>query len=171
MAPRYPAELETDIEHRGRTLHLRPMRPGDEQLLEEASRRLAPEDLRLRFFSPIHEISHDLATRLTNLDYDRNIAFLLLDGAELVGVVRLALNPSGEEGEFALIIDSQQHNRGYGTLLMNYIVDYARKRGAKRAVGHILRENAGMLGLAEYVGFVRTPGVSGGLDIRVEKAL
>ena len=94
----YPVELETEIEHGGETLRIRPIRPDDEALLQAFTRRLTPEDVRMRFFGPMRELSHEMAARLTQIDYDREMAFLLLDGEELLGVGRLAADPGLRAG-------------------------------------------------------------------------
>ncbi len=58
----------------------------------------------MRFFGPLRELSHEMAARLTQIDYDREMAFLLLDGDTLLGVGRLAADPGFEQAEFALIV-------------------------------------------------------------------
>ena len=102
----YPVELESEIEHRGERLRIRPIRPDDEALLQRFIRHLTAEDIRLRFFGPLRELTHEMAARLTQIDYDREMAFLLLDGPkdgeELLGVGRLAADPGFEQAEFAL---------------------------------------------------------------------
>jgi len=78
----YPVELESEIEHGGERLRIRPIRPEDEGLVMAFTRHLTPEDVRLRFFNPLRELSHEMAARLTQIDYDREMAFLLLDGKD-----------------------------------------------------------------------------------------
>ncbi len=54
----YPVELETEIVDRdGKKLFIRPIRPDDEPLMQAFSRRLTPEDMRMRFFGPIRELT------------------------------------------------------------------------------------------------------------------
>ncbi len=165
----YPSELEADVEHRGEKLHIRPIRPQDEDMLQAFARRLSAEDIRLRFFGPLRELSHELAARLTQIDYDREMAFLLLDGKELLGVGRLAADPGFEQAEFALIVATERQGRGYGRFLMDHVLAYARTRGIGRVVGHVLRENHKMLELAEALGFKREGGRVGNADLRVVK--
>jgi acetyltransferase len=167
----YPVELETTIEHRGETLRLRPIRPQDEAMLSTFARHLSREDIRLRFFGPIRELTHEMAARLTQIDYDREMAFLLLDGEELLGVGRLAAEPNFEQAEFALVVASERQRRGYGELLLRHVIDYARARGIKQIFGHVLRENRKMLALTERLGFQRKSGTSGGYDLSVLKLL
>src|SRR3546814_6886601 len=67
--------------------------------------RSSPEDLRLRFFAPIRQLSHESAARLTQIDYGREMAFVAVDGDGLMGVSRLAEDPEGETAEFAILVD------------------------------------------------------------------
>ncbi|HYX04752.1 MAG TPA: bifunctional acetate--CoA ligase family protein/GNAT family N-acetyltransferase [Reyranella sp.] len=166
----YPVELETDIEHRGQTLHIRPIRPDDEGMLQAFARRLTPEDIRLRFHGPLRELSHELAARLTQIDYDRDMAFLLLDGKELLGVGRLAADPGFEQAEFALVVASDRQGRGYGSLLLRHVLQFAKVRGIQRVFGLVLRENHRMLELTKRMGFTRESGRIGEPDVRVVKA-
>jgi acetyltransferase len=167
----YPVELETAIQHGDEQLRIRPIRPEDEGLLQQFTRHLTPEDVRLRFFGPIREMSHEMAARLTQIDYDREMAFLLLDRKHLLGVGRLAADPGFEQAEFALVVASDRQRHGYGELLLRHVLAYAKSRGIQRVIGHVLRENRKMLHLADRVGFKREAGAAGGNDIRVVKFL
>lgn len=167
----YPVELETEIEHRGERLRLRPIRPDDEPMLQAFTRRMTPEDVRMRFFGPLRELSHELAARLTQIDYDREMAFVLLDGKDMVGVGRLVADPDFQQAEFALTVASDRQGRGYGELLLRHVLLYGKSRGVKRVIGHVLRENRKMLDLAKQIGFRRESGRSGEPDIRVVKSL
>jgi acetyltransferase len=165
----YPVELETEVVHGGERLSIRPIRPQDEDMLSDFVKRQPPEDIRLRFFGPLRELSHEMAARLTQIDYDREMAFLLKDGEELLGVGRLAADPDFEEAEFALAVTSQRQRRGYGELLLRHVCDYARMRGIKRVFGIILRENHRMIRLAERLGFAPERGRVGHEDLRLVK--
>jgi len=167
----YPVDLETEVRHNEEKLRIRPIRPQDEALLDGFVRRLSREDVRMRFFGPLRELSHEMAARLTQIDYDREMAFLLLDGDMLLGVGRLAADPGFEQAEFALVVASDRQGRGYGTLLLAHVLHYAKSRGIKRVTGHVLRENDKMLALVKRLGFRREGGRSGEPDLRVVKSL
>lgn len=167
----YPTELETEIEHNGHKLRIRPIRPDDEPMLHGFTRRLTPEDVRLRFFGPLRELSHEMAARLTQIDYDREMAFLLLDGGDLLGIGRLVADPGFEQAEFALTVASDRQGKGYGALLLGHVLRYGKTRGIQRVIGYVLRENRKMLELAKQLGFECDGGRSGEPDIRVVKSL
>ncbi len=168
----YPVELETQVVDRdGKTLAIRPIRPDDEPMLQAFTRRLTAEDVRMRFFGPMREMTHELAARLTQIDYDREMAFLLLDGKELLGVGRLAADPGFEQAEFALVVASDSQGHGYGTLLLQHVLRFAKARGIKRVIGYVLRENHKMLQLTKRLGFERASGRAGEADILVVKLI
>ena len=67
------------------------MRPWSRRFLESVS----PEDIRARFHGAMRDFSGALLIRLTQIDYDREMALIgFRDGDELpLGVVRLYAEP------------------------------------------------------------------------------
>jgi len=155
----YPKELERSETLRdGRSFLLRPVRPEDEPELIRMGERMSREDVRMRFFAPLPRLSHDMAARLTQLDYDRQMALIALgtdaDGTrEAWGIVRIAADPDNESAEFAVTVRSDLKGQGLGFLMMNRIIDYARARGLKMLMGFVLAENEPMLALSRRLGF------------------
>jgi acetyltransferase len=154
----YPAELAERVAWQGRDLLLRPIRPEDEAIHRSFVERLAPEDLRLRFFSVRRELPHSELARLVQIDYAREMAFIALapDAAgalETLGVVRAVADPDNREAEFAVVVRSDLKGRGLGDLLMSKILRYLRGRGTARVVGDVLHENKPMRDLAVRHGF------------------
>ena len=155
----YPKELEQHFTlPDGRSLSLRPIMPEDEPSLQAMVRRMPTEDLRLRFFRPIKELSHAMAARLTQIDYDREMALVVtgpgMPGkADIWGVVRLAADPDMEKAEYAILIDHGMTGLGLGPMMLRRIIDYARSRGIRELFGEVLRENESMLNLCRAFGF------------------
>lgn len=155
----YPKELEERvILKNGRSVLIRPIRPEDEPAHYEFFKRLSPEDLRYRFFGVVRELSHMEMTRLTQIDYEREMAFIATapdaEGTfETLGVVRAATKPDNSVAEFAIIVRSDQKGVGLGRLLMEKIIHYCRERGTGAIAGQALLDNKGMQGLAEKLGF------------------
>ena len=88
----YPSQWQRHIEVKdGWRVYARPIRPEDEPLIHGMLKHVTMQDLRLRFFAPMKEFSHEFIARLTQLDYARAMAFVAFDEAtnELVGVVRI----------------------------------------------------------------------------------
>ena len=161
----YPAEWRRRIDRPEGSYDIRPIRPADALLYPAFLAHTEAEDLRLRFMAPRRQFPQELALRLTQLDYDREIAFVALTPeGELAGVSRLACDPDHRSGEYALLVRSDLQGRGIGAALMRILIDYARADGLERVEGIVLAENRGMRGLIQRLGFateldVTEPGV------------
>jgi len=170
----YPRELETGATLRdGTRLLLRPIRPEDEPALQDLAHAMNPQDLRLRFFTPIRDLPHALAARLSQIDYDREMALiarLAADGPAL-GVVRISADPDSRRCEFAIALRSDWKGRGLGYLLMERIIAVAQNRGIGEIFGDVLHENGPMLKLARALGFALTAHPEDPELVRVVKPL
>ena len=155
----YPQGLiETAQLADGRTVTLRPIRPEDEAQHRVFIEKTNPEDIRMRFFYNRRSIEHSELARLTQIDYEREMAFIatlpLPDGSEeTVGAVRGICDPDNDAAEFGVMVRSDLKGQGLGRLLMEKLIRYLTAHGTQRIVGTILRENAGMLELARRLGF------------------
>ncbi|MGU3495200.1 GNAT family N-acetyltransferase [Xanthobacteraceae bacterium A53D] len=156
----YPTALSRPITLTdGQMLLLRPIRPEDEPALGEMVRRSDPRDVRMRFLGSLKDFPHLMAARLSQIDYDREMALVAAaEGGEILGVVRIIADPDNEEAEYAIMVRSDMKGRGLGYRLMNEILDQAEKRGIQRVFGDVLRENQPMLHLAQDLGFKVRPG-------------
>jgi acetyltransferase len=157
----YPKELEDTITLKdGRRLLLRPVKPEDEPAFQDMFAHMSPEDIRMRFFAPKKSLSHSLAARLTQIDYDREMALILADPgfsgkSRIYGGVRISADPDGEKAEYAIMVRSDMAGKGVGPMLMQRIIDYSRQRGIKEIFGEVLRENKPMLKVCEAFNFTR----------------
>ena len=78
----YPSQWQRQIEVKdGWRVAVRPIRPEDEPQLHEFLKHVTSQDLRLRFFAPMKEFTHEFIARLTQLDYARAMAFVAFDEA------------------------------------------------------------------------------------------
>jgi acetyltransferase len=159
----YPRELEQDVTLAdGRILKLRPIRPEDEPALLRGFSRLTEDEVRARFFVPMRTLPHVTAARFTQIDYDREMAFVLAEpgapgSTELHAVARLAADPDNARAEFAIVVERALAGLGLGALLMRRLVDYARSRGIGELYGDVLRDNIVMLALSRSLGFREEP--------------
>ncbi len=152
----YPSQWQRHLEVKdGWRVAVRPIRPEDEPQLHEFLKHVTSQDLRLRFFAPMKEFSHEFIARLTQLDYARAMAFVAFDGVtnELVGVVRIHSDSIYENGEYAILLRSDLKGRGLGWALMQLIIEYARSEGLKVISGDVLQENTIMLEMCRSLGF------------------
>jgi acetyltransferase len=172
----YPAELAEELTWRGRQIVVRPIRPEDEAQHLAFLERLDPEDVRMRVFYARTELPRSELARLTQIDYEREMAFIATerdaDGTQhTLGVVRAISDPDNIDAEFAIIVRSDLKGQGLGRLLMGRVIDYARSRGTRRLVGDVLSENTAMLKLARLSGFTVDPSGSDGGVVHIVRPL
>ena len=154
----YPRELEETIEFDGRSVVVRPIRPEDEIAHGDFLRGLKPEDIRFRFFGLVREFPHSELARYTQIDYDREMAFIATapgstGHAETLGVVRAVIGPDRLSAEFAIVIRSDLKGKGLGYRLLARMIAYCRDRGVEQMVGETLPNNHDMIMLAQSLGF------------------
>lgn len=158
----YPQELASTHDWNGiGTLTVRPIRPEDEPQHRAFIECMDPEDIRMRIFYSRRSIEHSELARLTQIDYEREMAFVATvsvnGNEETVGVVRGICDPDNDSAEFGVMVRSDMKGHGLGRLLMDKLIAYLRSHGTQRIVGTILRENKGMLALASDLGFSVKP--------------
>jgi acetyltransferase len=158
----YPRRFEETLDWQGLRVTVRPIRPEDEAAHHDLVEAMTPEDLRLRFFGAVGSFDHSQLARMTQIDYDREMALIATVQDEngvsrTLGVVRAVADPDNETAEFAVAVRSDQKGRRLGQLLIERIIRYARARGTHWLVGEALRENAPMIALARSSGFTITP--------------
>jgi acetyltransferase len=126
--------------------------------LKQLFAALTPEHRRLRLFSSMREIPDELAARLTQIDYDREMVLVALDPdqpAQFWGGARIAADADNRRAEYSVTVRSDKQGLGLGRICLERVLDYARARGIKEVWGSVLAENEGMLALAERLGFAR----------------
>ena len=116
---------------------------------------MTADDLRLRFFAPMREVSAKMIDKLIHYDPKCAMAFIAIEEASgcLLGVVRLHDDPGGGGAEFAILLRSHLKGHGLGWLMMKHMIAYAREKGLKTVHGQVLNENGTMLTMCGELGF------------------
>jgi len=171
MVPIYPSHLVRHVLWRGEQLLIRPVCPGDAPAFVEGAKRCSAEDLRYRFLSGVRHLSQALLAHLTQIDYERHMAFVAegLKG-DIMAVTRLVRDGCRKSAEYAVIVRTDLQKQGLGTLMQNRLLEYAAELGLSEVWGHVDGENRKALNLATKLGF--RPGFQFGLPfVRVVKVL
>ncbi|SRR5579885_2045909 len=139
----------------GAKVLLRPLKVEDAALYPDFLREVTREDLRLRFFEAMREVSPELIDKLIHYDPAHAMAFIAIEEAsgKMLGVVRIHDDKDDVNGEFAILLRSHLKGRGLGWLMMKHMIAYAKARGLKTVEGQVLTENATMLQMCRELGF------------------
>ncbi|MDB5880723.1 MAG: family N-acetyltransferase [Ramlibacter sp.] len=160
----YPQQLEEKLVLGAGELLVRAIRPEDGERLHAFYAKASPADMRLRFFMARREVPHSELARYSQIDYDREMAFIALappDGEgrrAMAGEVRAVCDPDNRKAEFAIQVASAWQGKGLGRFLLAKMLRYLRERGTGEVAGQCLLENGGMAELARHAGFEVAPG-------------
>ena len=155
-SPTYPARwAKHEVLRDGTPVLLRPIKSADATAEVVFFNRLSDHTRYQRFMMAVHEMTPEMVKHFTDVDYQRDMAFVATQGAgaeeEIIGVARYVAR--GKVCEFAVaVIDEWQH-RGLGTLLMKRLMRYARSRGHKVMQGSTFSTNTAMVDFAQKLGF------------------
>ena len=135
-------------------LVLRPIRPEDGVQHLAFLERLAPADIRMRVFYSRRSIERSELARLTQIDYEREMAFIAVDAeGQTLAVVRAVADPDNIAAEFGIVVRSDLKGGGLGERMMRKMIGYLQARGTQVLTATVLAENTRMLELARDLGF------------------
>ena len=163
----YPARYEQVWPLRGGGEYtVRPIHPDDAQMLQDLVQGLSAESRYYRFVSSMTELPPSMLSRLTLIDYDREMALVaihrerkagedgeMVETERIVGVSRYITNPDKSSCEFSLVVADDFNGKGLGSRLMLSIMEEARDKGLAEIEGLVLANNPGMLKLMKGLGF------------------
>jgi GNAT superfamily N-acetyltransferase len=142
----YPAYREADVVLRnGSTVHLRPVRRGDEPALLDLLGRLGQDSRMFRFFSGAPNLEQ-AALDMAEVDYADRYGLVATRGGEdrLVGhgtYIRSSL----DRAEVAFAIDDGMQGQGLGTILLAHLAEVAEENGIAVFVAEVLPQNHRMV--------------------------
>ncbi|WP_368900476.1 bifunctional acetate--CoA ligase family protein/GNAT family N-acetyltransferase [Mixta calida] len=154
----YPHTLEESVTLKnGETCLFRPILPEDEPLLRRFIAQVTKEDLYYRYFSEINEFTHEDLANMTQIDYDREMAFVAVreqgGEAEIIGVTRAISDADNTDAEFSVLVRSDLKGVGLGRRLLEKMIVYTRHHGLQQLNGITMPRNQGMITLAKKLGF------------------
>ncbi|HSJ29680.1 MAG TPA: GNAT family N-acetyltransferase, partial [Acidimicrobiia bacterium] len=151
----YPSEYELDIVTRsGQTVRIRPITPGDSEMLVDFFERLGPESRYYRFFRVKTSLPPEEVEYFTNVDYDTRMALVALYDGRMVGVARYDTEPDEpQRAEVAFSVSDEIQGHGVGTSLLQLITAYARDHGITGFRAFVLPENVQMMRVFRNSGY------------------
>lgn len=133
----------------GSQVHIRPIRPEDDNRLVETFRHLSPETVYQRFFTSMRELTPVMARYLASAHYVNRMALIAESepGSHLIGIARYERTDDPKVVELGLVVIDEWQNRGLGRILLREILRTAERNGIHRFRAEVLAENRRMLRL------------------------
>ncbi|WP_110716402.1 GNAT family N-acetyltransferase [Salinicola acroporae] len=167
----YPEQLRETVTLSGMEIEIRPIRGEDAPLITHFHTFLSEQSIRYRYFHHKAVLSPRELSQLSQINYDRQMAFIAVRGVEqsagqesraagpaspseeMLGVVRVWNDSDNIRTEFSIIVRDDLHGSGLGRRLMRKMIDYSRQVGTLVMVGTILSDNLPMRRLLVSLGF------------------
>ncbi|MBN8591093.1 MAG: bifunctional acetate--CoA ligase family protein/GNAT family N-acetyltransferase [Anaerolineae bacterium] len=146
----------------GADVTIRPIRPEDEPLMTPFHERLSERTVQLRYFYPMRlsqRIEHERLSRITFIDYDREMALVAearderSGDPQIIAAARLIKLYGGEDAEFTVLVSDAYQGQGLGSEMLRQLIDIGRAEGLKHIYGDILGDNRSMLRVTTSMGF------------------
>jgi GNAT superfamily N-acetyltransferase len=151
----------------GQTIRLRAIQPNDRERLREEFLKLSKATVRDRFFSVKMDLTPKELTYFTEVDFDHHVALVAeLESAATqscttpsgttytpVAVGRL-VRQSGQPDhcEIAITVTDAMQGHGIGKILLNQLIDCARKLGVRHMDASVMADNTRMMKLIRKTG-------------------
>ena len=169
---RYPDQEERDYTLKnGSNVVIRPSRASDVRGLQEIFYQLPPEDVYTRFFSGLKSLSVSQAEHLCNVDYEKEMAFVVTHGEreneKIIGSSFYVVDPSNNMADVAYMILHEWQGMGLGTMLQHRMAKFAQSKGVKGFTADILVGNPTMLKLAQKCGKMTTKIVEDAYEVEM----
>ncbi|MEM9565582.1 MAG: GNAT family N-acetyltransferase [Actinomycetota bacterium] len=150
----YPAQWETHVVLRdGSTAEIRPIRPTDRDAIVHFHSQQSQESIYFRYFRYRPQLSEAELDHFTIVDYEDRMAFVAIQGSELIAVARYETWPGKPVAEVAFFVHDDHQGKGLGTLMLEYLAAAGRQQGLDGFTASVLPENYRMLGVFRSAGY------------------
>jgi acyl-CoA hydrolase/GNAT superfamily N-acetyltransferase len=133
----------------GKSVHMRPVLPTDEDMMRDLFYACSEETLYHRFFIKMRAMPHRKLKKFVNIDYVKTMALASVTHEDehemIVAVGRYSVDRASNAAEVAFIVRDDWQGQGVGISMFNQLLEVARKRGIVRFTADVLHDNARML--------------------------
>jgi GNAT superfamily N-acetyltransferase len=144
----------------GRCAHLefgvRPIEPADAAALARFHAHLSARSVQLRYFYPHPELGPAELTHLTCVDGLNRVAYVVEHDSEIIAVGRYDRLDDPCCAEVAFVVADDYQNHGLGSMLLDRLVETAKRAGIGEFKASVLAENSAMLAVFHGAGFPMT---------------
>lgn len=132
------------------TVLFRPVRPSDEEMLQDLYYSLSERDRIMRFLSPQKIFPHEETQQRILCDYETSMVIVGLVGKKeedqrIIAACAYYLDTNTNLAEISATVHEEYRHQGLGTHLIDKLMELTEERGIKGLYGDVNENNAGML--------------------------
>jgi len=146
-----PEQWKVDVRLGDEKITLRPIRPSDENRLQELFYSLSEEDQFSRFMGHNQRFPHRRVHRLTLVDYCNRLSLVATAGPEgrkiIIGIGTYERSPYDNYAEVAFTVREDYRSQGVARSLIFHLTEIARRNGIVGFRADVLKGNKAMLNL------------------------
>jgi GNAT superfamily N-acetyltransferase len=137
-------------------LGVRPIEPTDGAALVRFHAHLSARSIQLRYFYPHPELQPAEIAHLTCVDGLNRVAYVVEHDGEIIAVGRYDRLENPCSAEVAFVVADEFQDHGLGSLLLERLVETAKRAGIGEFKASVLAENSAMLAVFHGAGFPTT---------------
>jgi acetyltransferase len=140
---------------------VRPIVPGDADMMQAFVGNLSGTSRYFRFFQPLKRLSPSMLKRFTCIDYHTHVALVAVTSINgeksIIGEARYVGIDGGVTAEIALVVADEWQCRGVGTGLLHILERLAAANGITRLTGEAFAWNEKLRSFLRASGFETWP--------------
>lgn len=153
----YPGHIQGTHEFKsGLELRFRAIRPSDEEEMRRLFYRFSEESVYYRYFTPITAMPHKKMQEYVNIDYNRIMSIVALEGdagkGKIIAEARYVKLHGRPYAEVAFIVDEDYQGHGIASYLLQMLIRIAKENRIKGFIASVNVSNGAMKRVFEKSG-------------------
>jgi GNAT superfamily N-acetyltransferase len=132
---------------------VRPIAPSDADALVRFHERLSDRTIRLRYFNLHRNLAPEEVAHFTCVDGCNRVAYVVEHEGEIIAVGRYDRCDKPCRAEVAFVVADEFQHHGLGPMLLERLVETAKRASIGEFCASVLAENATMLAVFHGAGF------------------
>ena len=146
----YPQDIQSNHTFKDKLeLRFRAIRPSDEEEMRRLFYRFSEESVYYRYFTPIMAMPHKKMQEYVNIDYNRTISIVALEGdvgkGKIIAEARYIQLHTRPYAEVAFIVDEEYQGYGIASYLLQMLIRQAKKNRLKGFIASVNESNGAMI--------------------------
>jgi acyl-CoA hydrolase/RimJ/RimL family protein N-acetyltransferase len=164
----YPQEIQArHTFNNGLEVRFRALRPSDEEEMRRLFYRFSEQSVYYRYFTPITAMPHTKMQQYVNIDYNRLMSIVGLEGdvgkGKIIAEARYAKLHVRPYADVAFIVDEAYQGIGIASFMLQMLFRAAKERGIKGFTASVLASNIYMLRVFEESGLTMESRIEDGI--------